>query len=331
MAAIKILTTSKIDSCLNSYREVFSDPLKSGDDNAFNPGVTLPLDFNLEMDGLSGIIPHSAFVIPSNSLPKSYKIQTGTDVGKQKVAFILHTIEQNFSENKWTTKLTGQTLNIRFEPITEEEKKQIQSAKDFQKSLSVFSSPTMNPPPTKPKDKNKQKVLNNSKGTGSVSKTIKEEYIPALEKAIPNGRKGIKLLMTAQTQMEGFKSGTKAYRTNNPGNIGNTDNGGTNRFATLEDGIKGQYKYTEGVALNTNNNYKTGARTKRPAIYDKDSAQNYPGIDFVYTGTLDQYLKIYSTGARKYNTYLNLVVSYFAKNGYTITGNTTIKEIYDIK
>jgi hypothetical protein len=92
MAAIKKLTTDKIDSCQNSYREVFSDPLKSGDDNAFNPGVILPLDFSLEMDGLSGIIPHSAFTIPSDSLPSSYLIQSGSDKGKQKIAFILHTI-----------------------------------------------------------------------------------------------------------------------------------------------------------------------------------------------------------------------------------------------
>jgi hypothetical protein len=131
------LNTDKTDSCLNSYREVFSDPLKSGDDNAFNSGVILPLDFSLEMDGLSGIIPHSAFVIPSNSLPSSYIIQTGTDKGKQKIAFILHTIEQNFGENKWTTKITGQTLNIRFEPLTEAEKKQIQDAKDKQKSQTL--------------------------------------------------------------------------------------------------------------------------------------------------------------------------------------------------
>ena len=132
-----ILNTDKTDSCLNSYREVFSDPLKSGDDNAFNPGVILPLDFSLEMDGLSGIIPHSAFTIPADSLPSSYIIQTGTDKGKQKIAFILHTIEQNFGENKWTTKITGQTLNIRFEPLTEAEKKQIQDAKDKQKSQNL--------------------------------------------------------------------------------------------------------------------------------------------------------------------------------------------------
>jgi hypothetical protein len=132
------LNTDKTDSCLNSFREVFSDPLKSGDDSSFNPGVILPLDFSLEMDGLSGIIPHSAFVIPSDSLPSSYLIQTGTDKGKQKVAFILHTIEQNFNGNKWTTRITGQTLNIRFEPLTEAEKKAIKDAQDKQKSLAKY-------------------------------------------------------------------------------------------------------------------------------------------------------------------------------------------------
>ena len=160
MSAIKKLTTDKTDSCLNSYREVFSDPLKSGDDNSFNSGVILPLDFSLEMDGLSGIIPHSAFVIPSNSLPSSYIIQTGTDKGKQKIAFILHTIDQNFSENKWTTKITGQTLNIRFEPLTEEEKKQIQAAKDKQnsKTLSDFQNVGNNGSQTS--SRNKQAAYN---------------------------------------------------------------------------------------------------------------------------------------------------------------------------
>ena len=102
--------------------------LKSGDDYSYNAGVILPLDFSLEMDGISGLIPHSALTIPSNTLPKSYIIQSGIDKGKQKIAFILHSIEQNFNNNKWTTKIAGQTLNIRFEPLTEEEKKAIQDA-----------------------------------------------------------------------------------------------------------------------------------------------------------------------------------------------------------
>ena len=133
-----IYNTDKLDSCLNSYREVFSDPLKSGDDNAFTGDVILPLDFSLEMDGLSGIIPHSAFVIPVESLPNSYHVQTGDDAGKSKIAFILHTVDQNFSNNKWTTKLTGQTLNIRFEPLTEAEKAAIAAAKIAQNSLRAY-------------------------------------------------------------------------------------------------------------------------------------------------------------------------------------------------
>jgi hypothetical protein len=137
-----IFNTDQIDSCLNSYREVFSDPYKSGDGNSFNAGIILPLDFSLEMDGLSGIIPHSAFVIPSNSLPQSYLIQSGSEADKQKVAFILHTIDQNFNNNKWTTKITGQTLSIRFEPLTEEEKAVIKKAQETNKepSLSDYSA-----------------------------------------------------------------------------------------------------------------------------------------------------------------------------------------------
>jgi D-Tyr-tRNAtyr deacylase len=137
-----IFDKSKTDGCLNTFREIFSDPYKSGDDNAFTGDVILPLDFSIEMDGLSGIIPHSVFVIPSNSLPKSYLIKDGIDKEKQKIAFILHTIEQNFANNKWTTKMTGQVLNIRFEPLTEEEKKAIEDAKAKQKSIQHYADTT---------------------------------------------------------------------------------------------------------------------------------------------------------------------------------------------
>ena len=119
-------------------------------------------------------------------------------------------------------------------------------------------------------------------------------------------------------------------RTNNPGNIGNTDNGGTKKLDTLEQGIKLQYNYAADVALNKKSPYILDSKIVRESIYDKDSKQSYPGINFVYKGTLDQYLKIYSTGARKYDTYINLVIAYFKKNGYTITKDTTLKEIYDI-
>jgi len=114
----------KFDSTLNTFREIYSNPAV----DKYQGTVILPLDFSLEMDGISGIIPNSAFEIPSNSLPSSYLVRTGDNKGKSKIAFILHSIDHNFGNNKWTTKITGQTLNIRFDDLTDAQKKAI---KDF--------------------------------------------------------------------------------------------------------------------------------------------------------------------------------------------------------
>ena len=113
--------SDKFDSCLNTYRDKISYNLSVGatdPDQNYEASTIMPLDFSLEMDGISGIIPNSAFEVPSNVLPHTYL----TRGGKSKVAFILHTIEHNFNSNKWTTKITGQTLNIRFDGLTSAEK-----------------------------------------------------------------------------------------------------------------------------------------------------------------------------------------------------------------
>lgn len=261
------------------------------------PAGIIPFQVGIEMDGISGMKIGQAFRINEGIMPAKYDGVVG---------FIVTGIDHSITGNRWVSNIKAQTIVLKG-------------------TTAKGSGPTYSDDFTSTGVAKKEK-----RGIGSVSKTLKEVYIPTLEKVVPAGSKGIKLLITAQTQMEGFAPGTKSYRTNNPGNIGNTDNGGTREFSSLDTGVKGQYDYTVGVALNKNKNYKIGERRKAPSIYDKDSAQTYPGIDFIYKGTLDQYLKIYSTGARKYDTYLNLVVSYFAKNGHTITGETTLKEIHDI-
>ena len=111
----------KFDSTLNTFREIYSNPAV----DKYRGTVILPLDFSLEMDGISGIIPNSAFEIPPNSLPSSYL----TKGGESKIAFILHSIDHNFGNNKWTTKITGQTLNIRFDELTDAQKKDIEDFK----------------------------------------------------------------------------------------------------------------------------------------------------------------------------------------------------------
>lgn len=127
-----IYKSEKFDSSLNTYRETFSNPdnipTTEGNENQYDASIIIPLDFSLEMDGISGIIPNSAFEVPANILPKTYL----TKKGESKIGFILHTIDHNFNNNKWTTKITGQTINLRFDPLSPEE---IAARKARQESL----------------------------------------------------------------------------------------------------------------------------------------------------------------------------------------------------
>lgn len=142
---------------------------------------------------------------------------------------------------------------------------------------------------------------------------IKSEYIPTRDIALPNITKGMKILITAHAQMEGFYPGSKSYRTNNPGNIGNDDLNHLNPYPTLTDGIKAQYAYINRVATGQHQHYKVGTF--------------YPDVGFTYTGTLDQYLKIYATGARTSPAYVNLMIAAFKQGGYIITKDTLMSDI----
>jgi hypothetical protein len=277
----------------------------------------IPTKLSLEIDGISNLIIGHMFNIHPDLLPKGYKTEGDSEAGRR-LGYILTGIGHTINDSGWTTKLDGQTIILE-EPEGEE--------KDLF-NITLSKKGKVEKVETNIKVDKKGNLKSSKVSLGSY---IKSEYIPTLEKALPTGRKGIKLLMIAQSNMEGFYPKSLSYKSNNPGNIGNTDNGGRAKpFASLEAGILAQYNFTVNVATNKGKNYKLGARKKAPSIYDKDSKQTYPGIDFVYNGSLNQYLQIYSTGARKYDTYLKLVIGVFAQNGITITGDTTLQEIYDI-
>lgn len=150
-----------------------------------------------------------------------------------------------------------------------------------------------------------------------LNATITGQYLPALNQ-ISGLSTGAKLLITAQTAMEGFSSGTKSYTTNNPGNIGNTDNGSTKTYSSLTEGIQAQVNIIKNVASGTSPSYKAGSK---PTCALGSEA---------YNGYLYQYLRIYATGARASNAYLNAIIGYFKANGKTITAKTTMSEIYNI-
>ncbi len=172
-----------------------------------------------------------------------------------------------------------------------------------------------------------------------LNSTIKNEYLVELDQELPDVPRGVKLLMTAMTKMEGFSKDSKSYATHNPGNIGNKDNGSKKQLDDLGDGIRLQYEYLRKIAAGENPRYPLGKEVDLAPYYSKEIAEHpsygkspyVPGYEFVYTGQLDQFIKIYSTGARAGNNYLNTIVSYFKQNGVDITPETTLAEIFAIQ
>jgi hypothetical protein len=173
-----------------------------------------------------------------------------------------------------------------------------------------------------------------------LSKEIESEYIPKLNDTLLYDPIGLKLLMIIMTQKEGYYKGTRSYRTNNPGNIGNTDNGLNKQIESLSEGIQAQKNYILKVAEGKHSAYPMGKRKIIKPYYSPEIAKHsklygmspyLPGYDFVYTGELQQFVKIYSTGARGGNSYLSMIISYFAKNGIVLTPTSKIQDIIKLQ
>lgn len=164
---------------------------------------------------------------------------------------------------------------------------------------------------------------------------ITNEYIPAMEKALAGSPKGLKLLCTIMAFHEGFKKGSRSYRTNNPGNIGNTDAGSNVELKTLEDGILRQRDYINRIIAGKNSAYPMGKTKIIKPYYSPEIARNpqyglpayLPGYEFTFTGQLDQFVKIYATGARAGNGYLSTILSYLIANGMNVNAQSKIQDI----
>jgi len=188
--------------------------------------------------------------------------------------------------------------------------------------------------PDKPYSSTLKVILNSS---------ITDIYLPAFDEVLPTATKGVRMLLTIMAFHEGFYKTMKStgqpslsFRTNNPGNIGNTDNGTKNPIPTLAAGILRQKEYIDKIIAGKNANYPMNKQKYIAPSFSKEISENVknygmspwlPGYNFVFTGQLDQYVKIYSTGARAGNSYINTIVSYFAANGIVIRPESKIQEI----
>lgn len=169
-----------------------------------------------------------------------------------------------------------------------------------------------------------------------LNSEIKFEYIPTLNQVMRFDPKGFRLLCTIMAYKEGFRKGTRSYRTNNPGNIGNTDSGANKHNGTLESGVLMQKSYILKVANGKHSAYPMGKRKRIRPYFSPEIAKHtklygmspyVPGYDFIFTGQLDQFVKIYATGARAGNSYLSMIISFFKKNGIDINAQSKIQDI----
>lgn len=173
----------------------------------------------------------------------------------------------------------------------------------------------------------------------SFTKEMLTDYIPTISKCMADQPVGFRMLLIIMAAKEGFYKGSRSYRHNNPGNIGNTDSGANQSFNTLTDGILAQKEYIDRIVAGKSKTYPMGREVKIKPFYSKEIAKNVktyglrpwlPGYEFTFTGQIDQFVKIYSTGARAGNSYLNMIVSYFKNCGHKITPESKIQDVIKI-
>lgn len=172
-----------------------------------------------------------------------------------------------------------------------------------------------------------------------LNQTLREEYIPALNRVMVNDPYGFRLLLVAMTYKEGFRKGTRSYRYNNPGNIGNTDNGSNRGFSTLEHGIIAQREYMLKIINGNHRAYPLGKLKVLKPYYSPEIARNpqyglppyVPGYRFVFTGAIEEFVKIYATGARVSNNYISTIISFFNSKGFDVNEKTLLQDLIKLQ
>lgn len=103
-------TVSKAN--VDSVKTVYNDRCnKLKANNAKTRGLPIiPVDFNVNMDGISGITKLQVFTIPNALLPRAYSVGV-KDSGIYKVAFVVYGLEHSIENNTWTTKIRAGMIN----------------------------------------------------------------------------------------------------------------------------------------------------------------------------------------------------------------------------
>lgn len=141
--------------------------------------------------------------------------------------------------------------------------------------------------------------------TNGFKGAILNNYIPALNAV--SASFGTKVLLLAHTVVEGFSPGSVAFRSNNPGNIGtDTSKNRIRPYPTLVDGVTAQIDQKNLMMAGKSRYYKP-------------------------TDSLIKYLTIYAPPPQNNpQNYFKIMQNVFAKQGITVTQQTTLQEISNI-
>jgi hypothetical protein len=105
------LNKERVESAKNYYIERMSK-VKSGD-ILTTSAPFIPVELNLTLDGVSGIIMGNAFTVPEERLPLSLRGENGLS----KIAFIVSGLHHTIENNEWITRIKGQVIKLRQQTV----------------------------------------------------------------------------------------------------------------------------------------------------------------------------------------------------------------------
>lgn len=184
---------------------------------------------------------------------------------------------------------------------------------------------------------------------------VKAEILPIInsDEYISKYTKGHRMFALVWAMKEGYngpKSGrpiSRSYKTKNPGNIGNTDNGDNKSFNTLKEGLDLLMKFLKDASVGQgSSSFKFGQKTIQPT-WSPEVANNpnsykwylngdkskpigcLPGYTGDYQGQLGAFTMIYALFSRVNNGDIAKLSAIFGINGYKkkIDGNTLLSEL----
>jgi len=254
----------------------------------------IPVMLSFDMDGIGGIIIGNIFKINNNVLPSGYK--------NNNLGFLVKSFNHRIENSDWITTLEAYPVILEDEIDTNNYWNS--AFNEVISSLNRIEESDID--------------LNNIQNV-SPNASVASAIVPILNNKT-NIPKGVKALIEAHAQIEGYYSNTRAFRNNNPGNLvynSKYDKFGATQesqgrfavFPTLEQGLDAKFDYIDRVNKKQHTRYPKGPNT-----------------------TLLEYISTYapkSDGNDPIN-YTTKIIGYFQKKGIVITPLTTIGQIFNI-